>query len=58
MGGELYCHLMGKIIKKGDEYVTKEHARIGRIISKGKITRDKFADMVLKQNVLDAFKTT
>merc|ERR1712144_121735 len=58
LGGELYCHLMGKIIKKGDEYVTKEHARIGRIISKGKITRDKFADMVLKQNVLDAFKTT
>jgi len=46
---------MEKIVNKGDEYVEKEIARIGRIIAKGKITREKFADMILKQNVLRAF---
>jgi len=54
-GGELYYGLMEKIVNKGDEYVEKEIARIGRIIAKGKITREKFADMILKQNVLRAF---
>ena len=46
---------MEKIVKKGDEYVEKEIGRIGRIIQKGSITRTKFADMVLKGNVLEAF---
>jgi len=50
-----YYGLMEKIVNKGDEYVEKEIARIGRIIAKGKITREKFADMILKQNVLRAF---
>jgi len=55
LGGDLYHNIMEKIIKKGDEYPTKESARLARIIAKGAITRTKFADMVLKQNVLDAF---
>lgn len=55
LGGDLYHIIMEKIIKKGDEYPTKESARLARIIAKGSITRTKFADMVLKQNVLDAF---
>jgi len=55
LGGDLYHIIMEKIIKKGDEYPTKESARLARIIAKGAITRTKFADMVLKQNVLDAF---
>merc|ERR1712010_313854 len=55
LGGDLYHVIMEKIIKKGDEYPTKESARLARIIAKGSITRTKFADMVLKQNVLDAF---
>merc|ERR1712159_662779 len=53
--GELYYLMMEKIVKKGDEYVEKEIGRIGRIIQKGSITRTKFADMVLKGNVLEAF---
>lgn len=53
--GETYLKIMAKVIAKGDEYITKEKERIGRIILKGSITRTKFADMVLKQNVLDAF---
>jgi len=55
LGGDIYHIIMEKIIKKGDEYPTKESARLARIIAKGAITRTKFADMVLKQNVLDAF---
>merc|ERR1712188_120828 len=55
LGGDLYHIIMEKIIKKGDEYPTKESARLARIIAKGAITRTKYADMVLKQNVLDAF---
>merc|ERR1712046_292637 len=54
LGGDLYHNIMEKIIKKGDEYPTKESAWLARIIAKGAITRTKFADMVLKQNVLDA----
>ena len=50
--------MMEKIIKKGDGYAAKESARLGRIIQKGSITRTKFADMVLKVNVLDAFLDT
>jgi len=53
--GELYYKIMEKIVKKGEEYPAKEKARIERIIAKGSITRTKFADMVLKANVLDAF---
>ncbi|UPR02460.1 thioredoxin domain-containing protein [Chloropicon primus] len=56
--GETYYLLMTKIIAKGEGYIEKESARIGRIIQKGSITRTKFADMVLKVNVLDAFKAT
>merc|ERR1711991_206877 len=56
--GELYYLMMEKIIKKGDGYAAKESARLGRIIQKGSITRTKFADMVLKVNVLDAFLDT
>ena len=56
--GELYYRMMEKIIKKGDGYAAKESARLGRIIQKGSITRTKFADMVLKVNVLDAFLDT
>ena len=53
--GDVYYKVMEKVINKGEEYVTKEKARIGRIIQKGSITRTKFAEMVVKQNVLDAF---
>jgi protein disulfide-isomerase A6 len=53
--GDVYYKVMEKIIKKGDGYPEKEKARIARIIQKGSITRTKFAEMVVKQNVLDAF---
>ncbi len=36
-------------------FSSQEITRLGKIMAKGKITRDKFADMVLKQNVLNAF---
>merc|ERR1712072_43823 len=53
--GDVHYKVMEKIIKKGDGYPEKEKARIARIIQKGSITRTKFAEMVVKQNVLDAF---
>merc|ERR1712048_157543 len=55
LGGDLYHIIMEKNHQEGDEYPTKESARLARIIAKGAITRTKFANMVLKQNVLDAF---
>merc|ERR1711959_425115 len=42
-------------LEKAKPETEKEIGRIGRIIQKGSITRTKFADMVLKGNVLEAF---
>ena len=47
---------MNKAIEKGADYVTKEHARVTNMLSSESITKAKKSDLMLRANVLSAFK--
>jgi protein disulfide-isomerase A6 len=52
---DLYVKAAEKIIAKGDEYVTKEKTRLGKLIDGKSSAAAKLDDMVRRRNVLEAF---
>jgi len=53
--GELYVAFMKKALEKGDEYLTKEYARLERLISSGSVSASKVDELARKSSVLGAF---
>ena len=47
---------MSKAVEKGGDYVAKEAARLEGLLSSVSITKAKKAELMLRKNVLAAFK--
>lgn len=50
-----YLRIMGKIIEKGDGYITTEAKRIDGMLASDSINKQKKTELLLKRNVLEAF---
>ena len=47
--------IMGKVLEKGADYLSKESARLAGMLTSESITKAKKADLLLRKNVLAAF---
>ena len=52
---QYYAKVMAKIDKDGDDYVSKETARLERISESGTTTREKRDDFIIRKNILGSF---
>jgi protein disulfide-isomerase A6 len=52
--GEIYIKLMEKTVEKGDEYLSKEKARLEKLLLTGSVHASKVEDMSRKTSVLGA----
>ena len=52
---KIYEKIMEKIIKKGNEFVEKEKARIAAMLESGKVNEKKIDDFTIRKNILAAF---
>jgi len=53
---EVYVKSMRKALEKGDEFFNAESIRINNVL-KGSMTQEKKADLNIRLNILESFKT-
>jgi len=53
---EWYTKFMGVIIKKGDDWIAKEHERVKGMLDGGNLSGDKVDEFTIRTNVLNAFQ--
>jgi len=51
-----YTKFMSVIIKKGDEWIATEHARVKGLIDGGSLAAEKVDEFVIRTNILNAFQ--
>jgi len=56
VNGDLYVKYMAKVIEKGVEYLSKEHARLEKMLGSGSVHASKVEEMARKTSVLNILK--
>jgi len=54
--GELYVKYMAKVVEKGPEYLSNEHARLDKMLGSGSVHASKVEEMARKTSVLSILK--